>query len=142
MNEHEQGPMENLLEGLDQHAQFLSKEELKAELSSRGIDGEALLKQAREIIAQHEKAERLSWMRVADENKSRLQAPDRFESWLGKGELAIRAAWEEFIATAAPQQAVAFRNKTDLTVEDMARILDDNERLRLNRPKDGPPDQK
>ena len=109
---------------------------------SRGIDGEALLKQAREIIAQHEKAERLSWMRVADENKSRLQAPDRFESWLGKGELAIRAAWEEFIATAAPQQAVAFRNKTDLTVEDMARILDDNERLRLNRPKDGPPDQK
>ena len=39
MNEHEQGPMENLLEGLDQHAQFLSKEELKAELSSRGIDG-------------------------------------------------------------------------------------------------------
>jgi len=142
MNEHEQGPMENLLEGLDHHAQFLSKEELKAELSSRGIDGEALLKQAREIIAQHEKAERLSWMRVADENKSRLQAPDRFESWLGKGELAIRAAWEEFIATAAPQQAVAFRNKTDLTVEDMARILDDNERLRLNRPKDGPPDQK
>jgi hypothetical protein len=142
MNEHEQGPMENLLEGLDQHAQFLSKEDLKAELSSRGIDGDALLKQAHEIIAQHKKAERLSWMRVADENKSRLQATDRFESWLGKGELAIRAAWQEFIATTVPGQAVAFRNKTDLTTEDMARILDDNERLHLNRPKDGPPDQK
>ena len=142
MNEDKQGPMENLLEGLDQHAQFLSKEELKAELSNRGIDSDALLKQAHEIIAQHEKAERLSWMKVADENKSRLQAADCFESWLGKGELAIKAAWQKFIATATPQHAVAFRNKTDLTLEDMARILDDNERLRLNRSKNESPDQK
>lgn len=142
MSEPEKRPMENLLEGLDQHSQFLSKEELAAELNSRGIDVAALLKRSHEIIARHEKAERLSWMKAADENKSRLQAAGIFESWVGKGEQAIRAAWEKFIANRGPQSALAFRKRTELTVEDMARILDDNERLRSTQPKDGSSKQK
>lgn len=131
MNEHQQGPMENLLEGLDQHAEFLSNEELKSELRNRGINVDEFLKRAHDTIAHHEKADRLAWMKVADENKRRLEDAGRnFESWLGKGEEAIRAAWAIFVANAGPQRAFAFRNRTDLTLEDMARILDDNERLK------------
>ena len=131
MKEYQQGPMENLLDGLDKHAEFLSQEELKSELRDRGINVDAFLKRAHDTIAHHEKAERLAWMKVADENKRRLEDAGRnFESWLGKGEEAIRAAWAIFIANAGPQRAFAFRKRTDLTVEDMARILDDNERLK------------
>src|ERR1051325_7729319 len=131
MNGNQQGPMENLLDGLDQQAQFLSDEELKAELEARGIDVNKFLTGARAAITQYQKADRLAWMTIADEKKRRMNTTEsRFESWVGKGEEAIKVAWAGFLRTAAPQHTLAFRNKTDLTVEDMARILDDHERLR------------
>src|SRR5436190_1680932 len=140
MNENRQGPMEKLLDGLDQQAQFLSDEELKAELEARGIDVDRFLKQARTMIARYQKADRLAWMEVADEKKRRMDATEsRFESWVGKREEAIKAAWAGFLRTGAPQHTLAFRNKTDLTVEDMARILDDYERLRLRQHGQEPP---
>lgn len=46
----QQGPIENLLEGLDQHTQFLSKEELEAELRNRGINVDEFLKRAHDMI--------------------------------------------------------------------------------------------
>jgi hypothetical protein len=132
MNEKPQGPMENLLDGLSRHAQFLSEEDLKFELSGRGIDVDGFLKEAQATIAQHQKVDRLSWMKTADEKKQALQSSaSRVESWLEKGDQAIRAAFAELIRTTMPQQTIAFRNKTDLTTEDMARILDDHEQLRL-----------
>jgi|ERR1041384_1185802 hypothetical protein len=140
MNENQQGPMENLLDGLDQHAQFLSDEELKAELEALGIDVDRFLKGARARIAQSQKADRLAWMKVANEKKRRMDASEsRIESWLGKGEQAIQTAWAGFMRTAAPRHTLAFRNKTDLTIEDMARILDDYERLRLRQAGQEPP---
>ena len=141
MKKNQQGPMENLLEGLDQQAECLSTEELKTELSKRGIDVAAFLDRAHAIIAQHEKADRLAWMKVADDNKSRLEKIGTVESWIGKSEQAIREAWANFLSTMTPSQALAFRKKTELTTEDMARILDDNERLRLSQTKDKPPKQ-
>jgi len=124
--------MENLLEGLSQHARFLSREERKAELRERGIDVDGFLTEAHSIIERNQKDERLAWMRVADEKRHSMSANEsRFESWVGKGEEAIRAAFANLLRTRLPQQTLAFRNRTDLTVEDMARILDDHERLQL-----------
>lgn len=132
MNAKPQGPIENLLDGLSRHAQFLPEEDLKTELSGRGIDVDGFLKEAHATIAQHQKAERLSWMKTADEKKKALQtAESGLESWLERGEQVIRAAFADLIRTAIPQQTIAFRNKSDLTFEDMARILNDHERLRL-----------
>jgi len=131
MNEKPQGPIENLLDGLSRHAQFLSEEDLKAELSARGVDVDGFLSEAQAMITKHQKADRLSWMKTADEKRKALQTSSiRVENWLEKGELAIRAAFAELLRTAMPQQTIAFRNKTDLTTEDMAHILDDHERLR------------
>lgn len=136
MNQEQQGPMENLLDGLSQHAQALSLEERKAELRERGIDADKFLQDAHSIIAQHQKADRLAWMKVADQKAQRIASEQStIESWLGKGEDAIRAAFERLLARAGSGPALAFRNKTQLTVDDMARILDDEERLRLRTTK-------
>ena len=74
MNDKPQGPIENLLDGLSRHAQLLSQEELKTELSARGIDVEAFLKEAHTTIEKCQKADRLSWRNVADEKRNALQA--------------------------------------------------------------------
>ncbi len=62
MKDDEQGPIENLLEGLDQHTDALSSDELKAELKDRGIDLDAALKKAEMTIAAYDKEDRLSWI--------------------------------------------------------------------------------
>ena len=81
-------------------------------------------------------------MKVADEKeKALVGAESRIESWVGKREDLIKAAFESLIRTAMPKQALAFRNKTDLTVDDMARILDDHERLKLRADSQKPPQQ-
>jgi hypothetical protein len=134
MSDNPQGPIENLLDGLSQHARFLSQEERKAELRDRGVDVDRFLKEARSIIAKHQKEDRLAWMKTADDKRRQIVSKEvAFESWVGKGEEAIRAAWERFLATASPQRALAFRNKKDLTIDDIARILDDHERIRLRQ---------
>lgn len=143
MKEKPQGPIENLLDGLSQHAQFLSEEDMKAELSGRGIDVEGFLKRTHATISQYQKADRLAWMKTADEKRNVLLAKDiHTESWLEKCEAAIRSAFAELVRTAMPQQTIAFRNKTDLSIEDMARILDDHERLKLRSSSQDAPEEK
>lgn len=141
MNPNQNRPIENLLEGLSQHSRFLTKEERKSELRERGIDVDGFLDEAHSIIARHQKEDRLAWMRVAAEKKKLLTSNESsFDSWVGKSHESIVAAFQNLIKTATPQHAVAFRKKTDLTVEDMARILDDYERLR-NRSSDPKPSE-
>jgi hypothetical protein len=130
MNHDEKGPMENLLEGLDLHTDFLSLDELKAELRGRGIDIDSFLKKVGQVIAASQKANRLSWMRVADKKKNALDSIKSEAIWAEKGEEEIRAAFAAFIESPERECALAFRNKGKLTVKDMARILDATQRLR------------
>src|SRR5260370_10899024 len=133
MSKNQQVPMEKLLEGVEQHTKFLYEEELKAELQARGIEVDAFLHSTQSAIANYLKADRLTWMKIADEKKQWLAgSKSDFGSWLSKGEVAIRSAWAELLR-AGSECAVAFRNKKDLTIEDMAKILDDHERLRSRR---------
>jgi hypothetical protein len=143
MNQNQNRPIENLLEGLSQHARFLPREERKAELRERGIDVDGFLNEAHSIIAHHQKEERLAWMKVAIEKKQLLASDDSsFVSWIGKSQEAVVAAFQNLLKTATPQQTLAFRNKTDLTVDDMARILDDYERLHKIAGERKPPQEK
>ena len=131
MNNDEQGPMENLLDGLDQHAEALSSEELKAELEGRGINLDDGLKTAEMMIKAYDKADRLSWMKVADEKSASLRvAEEPAGSWTSRKADEIVAAFNTFISSAKPATALAFRNKGELSVEDMAQILDANESLK------------
>jgi hypothetical protein len=143
MNPNKNRPIENLLEGLSQHARFLTKEERLAELRERGIDVDSFLKEAHSIIAHHQKEDRLAWMKVAAERSERFSAAEsRFASWVGKSKEEIMAAFQKVVNTMSPQHTLAFRNKKDLSVDDMARILDDYERLRRVEDNQNPPQQK
>lgn len=131
MKNDEQGPMENLLEGLDQHSDALSSDELKAELRNRGIDLDAGLKKAETTIAAYDKESRLSWMRIADEKSKSLtvaKAPE--QSWTSRKAEEVVAAFDAFVNSAERDTALAFRKKGKLSVEDMAEILDSHEKLK------------
>jgi len=131
MNPDDQGPMENLLEGLDIQTRYLSADDIKAELQARGINTDEFLRKAKSAIAEADKAARLAWMKVADDKKRQLEVNRQsFVSWIERPKDEIKAAFEAFIANMEPKCSLAFRNKGLLTVEDMARILDDNERLK------------
>lgn len=113
-----------------------------AELRDRGVDVDGFLKMAHSIIAHHQKEERLAWMKVAAEKSERFSGLEsRFETWVNKSKEEIMSAYQKVISTLSPQQALAFRNKKDLSVEDMARILDDYERLRIVESGPNPPQE-
>jgi hypothetical protein len=134
MSDDKQGPMENLLDGLNHHAGFLNREERKAELRGRGIDVDQFLTDAHLLIASCQKEERLAWMKVADEKRNSVaNAESQISNWLGKSAESIRAAFENLVQTVSPTPAhtLAFRNRKDLTTDDMASILNDYERLKL-----------
>lgn len=128
MTNDEQGPMENLLQGLDQHSDALSSEELAAELQGRGIDIDAFLQQIDSMVTDHAKQERLAWMQVADQNKESLRVAETPEMrWRHRSEEEIIAA---FALLLEAKRGLAFRNRGDLSVEDMAAILEADERLK------------
>ena len=132
-----QGPMENLLQGLDEQSDALSSAQLKADLQARGIDIEPFLQQMEEMIAAHDKQQRLAWMQVADEKKESFATGE--SRWLDRSREEIIAAFADFLNLVGEKRALAFRNRGDLSVEDMVAILEANERLqRGDQGEDGP----
>jgi hypothetical protein len=125
MTNDEQGPMDNVLDGLDQQSGALSSEELKAELQARGIDIDPFLHRIDEMIAGYDKQERLAWMQVADERKESLRIAETPESRrTNRKPEEIFAAFALFLKAGGPKRALAFKNRGNLSVEDMAAILD------------------
>jgi hypothetical protein len=140
MTNDEQGPMENLLDGLDQQSDALSSEELKTELEARGIAIDPFMQQIDEMIATQDKRERLAWMQVADEKKESLRIAESPESrWSDRAPEEILAAFAVFLEAGGPKRALAFRNRGDLSVEDMAAILEANEQLRAGEHSESEP---
>lgn len=130
MTNDEQGPMENLLDGLDESTDALSSEELDKELQARGIDADALLSKIDTMIAAQDKRERLAWMQVADEKQKSFRVAEMpKERWINRKAEEVSAAFAAFLAAGGPKRALAFRNRGDLSTEDMAMILDANEDL-------------
>lgn len=138
MTNDEQGPMENVLDGLDQQSGALSSEELRAELQARGTDMDAFLHQIDEMVAGYDKQTRLAWMKVADTKKESLRVAETQESrWTDRNPEEILAAFALLLRAGGPRRALAFKNKGNLSVEDMAAILDADERLqRLDEDQD------
>ncbi len=123
------GPIEEILDGLEEQSAILSKEELKAELAEEGIDVEGLIFRTKALVQKYRKSERMAWMNEADRRKTLLDsAASRVSSWLDRTDEEIRAAFGALSGSGGP--AVAFRNQGDLTVQDMARILDKREELK------------
>jgi len=123
--------MENLIRGLDEQSEHLTREEVQAELKTLGVDVEGTLSRAKLLIASSLKKERTAWMNIADANKSALDAAaKKVVSWKGRAEEEVRAAYAAMTASLTGQQALSFRKQENLSVEDMAGILDDFETVR------------
>jgi hypothetical protein len=136
MSNDQHGPMEKLLDGLDEQSGALSLDELREELSARGIGMDAFLAKIGNILAEYDKRERLAWMQVADEKKAALRVAEApFSSWITRKREDILAAFAAL--SASRQTAVAFRNKETLSLQDMAEILDANEELTRRSAKEG-----
>jgi hypothetical protein len=133
MNNDEQGPIENFLDGLDEQSGALSFEDLQAELQDRGIDLGALLSRTEAMIASYDKKQRLAWMNVADEKRESLRVAETPEGrWINRKADEIRAAFALFLKSSTSETALAFRNRKELSLEDMAEILDANDRLKIS----------
>lgn len=127
MNHDEQGPMENLLDGIEEHADALNFDELRAELANRGIDVDAALANANRMIQACDREERLGWMRVADHKKESLRVAETPRSqWSNRSSEEILVAFALFLKG---KKGIAFRNKGDLSIEDMTAILEADEQL-------------
>jgi hypothetical protein len=130
MTNDEQGPMENVLDGLDQQSDALTSEELKAELQARGINIDPFLQEIDDMIAVHDKGERLAWMQVEDEKKESLRVAETPEfRYADRKPEEILAGFALFLKAGGPNRALAFKNRGNLSVEDMAAILDADKRL-------------
>jgi len=51
MKKHQYRPIENIIRGLDEHIQFLSDEEVRAELIACGVDSCAVIMRAKALIS-------------------------------------------------------------------------------------------
>ena len=123
--------MENLIRGFDEHSIFLSAQEVADELKSLGSNREKTVQHTKTLIASSLKKERTAWMRVADANRHSLESAFRATaSWGSRTKEEILAAYEALKSGLTGEQAIAFRNQEDLSTEDMAKILDDFERVR------------
>jgi len=122
--------MENLIRGLDEHTEYLSDEEVREELTAYGVDIDTILKRANALISYSLREERTAWMKEADINCSAINAASKkIISWIGRGEDEILAAFEKLTGGLSQQQALAFRNRKDLSVAEKAQILDDFQKV-------------
>ena len=130
MSNSNHGPIEKVFEGLDQHSELLSKEELKAELKARGLEVEDYLKETNQLIEEYLKKQRLVWMTEADEKKRQMAtAAPLLTDWLKKTRDEIETAFTAWTNQVSPSEAFGFRNRKDLTLEDKARLLNQHESL-------------
>lgn len=132
MKNGEQGPIENLLDGIDEHADALTLDQLREEAAARGIDLDRALTAVNNLIAERRRDNRLSWMKVADERMESLRVAEAQGEyyWRRKSPREIAAAFEDFLNSAPVETALAFRNKGTLSTSDMVQILEANERLK------------
>jgi hypothetical protein len=132
MKQNEQGPMENLLDGLREHAESLTLDQLRDEAAARGIDLDRALAAMKELITAGTREERLQWMKVADERKESLRVAEKPSNYQFriKSPQDVYAAFEAFLNSAPAETVLAFRNKRNLSTSDMMQILEANERLK------------
>ncbi len=124
--------MENLLDGISEHADALTFDQLRDEAAARGIDLNGALATVNELIAARTREERLSWMKVADKRTESLRVAEKEARyrWRSKSPQDIAAAFASFLNSAPPETALAFRKKGTLSTSDMIEILEANERLK------------
>jgi hypothetical protein len=132
MHRGKKNPWGPLLDALDSSGgEELTADELRADLASRGLVPGHLVASVREKVDSYVRSQAWRSQAAAKRETFLATTASRVGSWLTKSPVeiergmlaALRGEW-------GAQAQAAFRERTDLTVEDKARILDDFEQLR------------
>ena len=108
------------------HPQDADSAELKRTLVERGLNPDETVSAVKGLVADYVKSKRMSWKDAAIKKQSEMmEATQRLISWLTRPEAEIEAAFAKLQNGAN----LAFRNLSNLTIQEKARILDDAEVL-------------
>ena len=119
-------PLENAFRGMEIHPQDADPAELKRTLVERGLNPDETVSAVKGLVADYVKSKRMSWKDAAIKKQSEMmEATQRLISWLTRPEAEIEAAFAKLQNGAN----LAFRNLSNLTIQEKARILDDAEVL-------------
>lgn len=126
--EHE--PLRNILNALSEEESEATATQLRESLQDRGYNPDQLVADAKEIVADTVHKRRLAWQ---DEARNRLEVfreKQKKSSWFTKSKEEIERGFLTALkGDFGPQIQAAFRERTNLTTEDKAKIMDDYEQL-------------
>jgi hypothetical protein len=128
--------LEQFYQALESGPDKRSLEEVTADLKELGVDADNALARLEEAAQEHLKEERLAWRKEAAANKTAfLKVKEGFVSWASATADEIEKAYQEVLSKSAPNSpSFAFRNKTNLSSQDKARLLDSLQILRNTAP--------
>jgi hypothetical protein len=111
-------------------------EEVRSDLEDLGINADEVLSRLEAAAKNHLKADRLAWKKDAVAKKSAFQkAKASFASWTSATVEEIEKAYADLLSHADTNvPSFAFRNKTNLSIQDKARLLDSLKILRTSKP--------
>ncbi len=135
--------LEQFYEELESGPDERTIEQVRADLKDLGVDADNALSRLDALVQGHLKDDRLAWKKEAAETKDIFQrAKSGLKSWTSATKEEIEKAFETLTHDAKPNPpSVAFRNRTDLSLQDKARLLDSVGILRAtssNQLDDGP----
>lgn len=132
--EHE--PLENVFRALESETEEINAVELKRSLQERGLDPEKTTAVVSAKVNEFLKRQRLSWREVALQKQAQLEAAvSGIVSWTKRRKEEIEEAFSGVQAgtygpAAQMKLQVAFRNLSNVSLQDKATFLDDIEALR------------
>lgn len=128
--------LQQFYEALESVSDNRSLEEVVAELKELGVDADSALSRLDMAAQEHLKEERLAWRKEAAANKTAFQkVKEEFVSWASASVADIERAYQEVLSQSSPNSpSFAFRNKTNLSSQDKARLLDSLKILRNTAP--------
>lgn len=137
-------PLENVFRALEAES---DEAELKRSLQERGLNPDKTTEAVSAKVGEFLKRHRLSWQDVAKQKQAKLEAAAaRVVSWATRKKEEIEEAFAgvqggTYGPVAQMKLQVAFRNLSNVPLEDKATFLDEIETLRLLKEDETPPDQ-
>lgn len=130
MPEKSTSPMSQILKGIAENGTPIRTEVLE-ELASLGCDTDGLLARARAIIEDHKRSSRRQWMDVARARQAQAESiVQKVTDWGEKTVAEVETAFQQVLNGAFGQKAaIAFRNKSAITVEEKRVLLESLEIL-------------
>ena len=126
MKEKKPVSLQQFYEELESTPDERTLEQVCADLKELGVNPDDALSRLEQVAQAHLKEDRLAWKQDAAEKKSAFEkVKERIVSWAGAPVTEIEEAFQKLINSAKPDSpSFAFRNRTNLSSQDKARLLD------------------